>query len=172
MAQDPCSLAPALRSRGIVVFVLGVGAGWTPSKTACLVDDPSAQVAVQDYASLEAQMLALAESLLVATDVRLDGLLGPAFLFGRPTVSRGTTTSAGAAFSWDLGSFDAHGATLSVPFRHDRTVAPDGGTLPVLIDVTLVRMVLAPAVLELLGERAWWLPARWQRLASRPALSH
>ncbi|MGI5238653.1 MMPL family transporter [Dactylosporangium sp. CA-139066] len=28
----------------------------------------------------------------------------------------------------------------------------------VLIDVTLVRLILAPAVLELLGERAWWLP--------------
>jgi RND superfamily putative drug exporter len=28
----------------------------------------------------------------------------------------------------------------------------------VLIDVTLVRLVLAPAVLSILGERAWWLP--------------
>lgn len=32
----------------------------------------------------------------------------------------------------------------------------------VLIDVTLVRLVLAPALLEILGERAWWLPARWR----------
>ncbi|GAB2572924.1 membrane protein [Paractinoplanes abujensis] len=30
----------------------------------------------------------------------------------------------------------------------------------VLIDVTLVRLVLAPAILEVLGERAWWVP-RW-----------
>ncbi|MDG6103939.1 MMPL family transporter [Dactylosporangium aurantiacum] len=30
----------------------------------------------------------------------------------------------------------------------------------VLIDVTLVRLILAPAVLEMLGERAWWVP-RW-----------
>lgn len=29
----------------------------------------------------------------------------------------------------------------------------------VLVDVTVVRLVLAPAVLELLGERAWWAPA-------------
>lgn len=28
----------------------------------------------------------------------------------------------------------------------------------VLIDVTLVRLVLSPAVLHLLGERAWWFP--------------
>jgi RND superfamily putative drug exporter len=43
----------------------------------------------------------------------------------------------------------------------------------VLIDVTLVRLVLAPALLELLGERAWWLPARWRgRLGGGLATSH
>jgi RND superfamily putative drug exporter len=30
----------------------------------------------------------------------------------------------------------------------------------VLLDVTLVRMVLVPAAMSLLGHRAWWLP-RW-----------
>src|SRR4029453_9488207 len=30
----------------------------------------------------------------------------------------------------------------------------------VFIDATLVRMVLVPATMELLGERNWWLP-RW-----------
>ncbi|WP_196279059.1 MMPL family transporter [Catellatospora vulcania] len=41
----------------------------------------------------------------------------------------------------------------------------------VLIDVTLVRMVLAPAVLELLGERAWWLPRRLESRLPRVALA-
>jgi RND superfamily putative drug exporter len=30
----------------------------------------------------------------------------------------------------------------------------------VLVDATVVRMVLVPAVMQLLGERSWWLP-RW-----------
>jgi putative drug exporter of the RND superfamily len=30
----------------------------------------------------------------------------------------------------------------------------------ILIDATIVRMVLVPAVMQLLGERNWWLP-RW-----------
>jgi RND superfamily putative drug exporter len=43
----------------------------------------------------------------------------------------------------------------------------------VLIDVTLVRLVLAPALLELLGERAWWLPARWRsRVGGGLAVAH
>ena len=32
--------------------------------------------------------------------------------------------------------------------------------LAILIDVLLVRLVIAPAVVTLLGDRAWWLP-RW-----------
>lgn len=43
----------------------------------------------------------------------------------------------------------------------------------VLIDVTLVRLVLAPALLEILGERAWWLPTPWRAmLADGLATSH
>jgi len=44
----------------------------------------------------------------------------------------------------------------------------------VLIDVTIVRLFLAPAVLEMLGEKAWWLP-RWldRRLGRRElVMSH
>ncbi|MGL5928233.1 MAG: MMPL family transporter [Dermatophilaceae bacterium] len=41
----------------------------------------------------------------------------------------------------------------------------------VLVDVTLVRMVLSPAVLRLLGERAWWFP-RWLRWLPRLDLEH
>jgi putative drug exporter of the RND superfamily len=31
--------------------------------------------------------------------------------------------------------------------------------LAILIDVLIVRMVIAPAVVKLLGDRAWWPPA-------------
>ena len=36
----------------------------------------------------------------------------------------------------------------------------NGLAFAVLIDATVVRMVLVPAVMELLGDRSWWLP-RW-----------
>ena len=35
----------------------------------------------------------------------------------------------------------------------------------ILIDATIVRMILVPAVMELLGDRAWWTP-RWLSAAS------
>jgi RND superfamily putative drug exporter len=34
----------------------------------------------------------------------------------------------------------------------------------VLVDATIVRMVLVPAVMQLLGERNWWLPGWLDRL--------
>lgn len=34
----------------------------------------------------------------------------------------------------------------------------------ILVDATLVRLVLVPATMELLGDRNWWLPRRLQRL--------
>jgi putative drug exporter of the RND superfamily len=34
----------------------------------------------------------------------------------------------------------------------------------IMIDVLIVRMVVAPAVMTLLGDRAWWLPAWLDRL--------
>jgi RND superfamily putative drug exporter len=41
----------------------------------------------------------------------------------------------------------------------------------ILVDATLVRMVLVPAVMQLLGERNWWLPGWLERLlrTSRPS---
>ena len=36
--------------------------------------------------------------------------------------------------------------------------------MAVFLDVTLVRMVLVPAAMGLLGARAWWLPAWLDRL--------
>jgi RND superfamily putative drug exporter len=41
----------------------------------------------------------------------------------------------------------------------------------VLLDATVVRLVLVPATMELLGDRNWWLPAWLGRMlpAARPA---
>ena len=39
-----------------------------------------------------------------------------------------------------------------------------GLAVAVLIDATLVRMVLVPAVMELLGRANWWLPGWLARL--------
>jgi RND superfamily putative drug exporter len=50
----------------------------------------------------------------------------------------------------------------SFVFEDDRLIKMLGAglALAVLLDVTLVRMVLVPATMELLGARNWWLP-RW-----------
>jgi putative drug exporter of the RND superfamily len=37
----------------------------------------------------------------------------------------------------------------------------------ILVDAFIVRMTLVPALLALLGERAWWLPGRLDRLLPR-----
>jgi RND superfamily putative drug exporter len=42
-----------------------------------------------------------------------------------------------------------------------------GLTLAVLVDATLVRMVLMPAFMHLLGAWNWWAPAWLTRLHSR-----
>src|SRR4028118_1590573 len=42
--------------------------------------------------------------------------------------------------------------------------------LAILIDVLVVRMVVAPAVVTLLGDRAWWLPAWLDRLLPNVSL--
>ncbi len=39
-----------------------------------------------------------------------------------------------------------------------------GLAVAVLLDVTLVRMVLVPSAMSLLGDRAWWLPKWLDRL--------
>ena len=42
----------------------------------------------------------------------------------------------------------------------------------VLLDATLVRLLLQPVVLRVLGPRAWWMPAWLDRLLPNVALSH
>jgi RND superfamily putative drug exporter len=42
-----------------------------------------------------------------------------------------------------------------------------GLAVAILIDATVIRMILVPAVMELLGNRTWWMPAWMQRLLPR-----
>ena len=42
--------------------------------------------------------------------------------------------------------------------------------LAILIDVLIVRMVIAPAVVTLLGDRAWWLPETLDRVLPNVSL--
>ena len=42
-----------------------------------------------------------------------------------------------------------------------------GLAVAILVDATLIRMVLVPAVMELLGDRAWWMPAWLERRLPR-----
>jgi RND superfamily putative drug exporter len=46
-----------------------------------------------------------------------------------------------------------------------------GLTLAVLVDATLVRMLLVPATMALLGNAAWWAPRPLRRLHDRFGLS-
>ena len=39
-----------------------------------------------------------------------------------------------------------------------------GLAVAILIDATLVRMVLVPSIMELLGEANWWFPAWLDRI--------
>jgi RND superfamily putative drug exporter len=51
-------------------------------------------------------------------------------------------------------------------FAHLTMIRPIGLGLAVgvLVDAVLVRMTLTPALMHLLGRRAWWMPARLQRI--------
>ena len=42
----------------------------------------------------------------------------------------------------------------------------------VLLDATLIRLLLQPVVLRLLGARAWWIPAWLDRLVPEVGPSH
>jgi putative drug exporter of the RND superfamily len=42
-----------------------------------------------------------------------------------------------------------------------------GLALAVLLDATVVRMLLVPATMELLGDKNWWLPAWLDRIIPR-----
>lgn len=45
-----------------------------------------------------------------------------------------------------------------------------GMATAILLDATVVRMVLVPAVMQLLGDRAWWAPRRRSPQSARPSV--
>ncbi|GGW95902.1 membrane protein [Streptomyces malachitofuscus] len=55
---------------------------------------------------------------------------------------------------------------VSFLFSHDPDIMPIAFALAfgVMVDAFLVRMTLVPAILALLGDRAWWLPRRLDRV--------
>ena len=44
--------------------------------------------------------------------------------------------------------------------------------LAVLLDATIVRMMLVPSMMKLLGERNWWIPRWLDRVLPRIHFSH
>jgi RND superfamily putative drug exporter len=71
-------------------------------------------------------------------------------------ISAGVVTSAAAIMVAVFLVF----ATLSMTTFKQLGV---GLAVAILLDATVVRAVLLPAVLSVLGDRTWWLPGRWRR---------
>ncbi len=83
-------------------------------------------------------------------------------------VAHGIKSTAGVVTSAALVMVAVFG---SFALGSDQTMQQLGVGLGVaiLIDATLVRAVLLPATMKLLGERNWWLP---QRLSWLPRFEH
>jgi uncharacterized membrane protein YdfJ with MMPL/SSD domain len=69
-------------------------------------------------------------------------------------------TAAAALLCIAIGSF----ATSSLVFVKEVGL---GTAAAVLIDATIVRALLVPSLMKLLGERNWWAPAPLRRLHER-----
>jgi len=76
------------------------------------------------------------------------------------THSAGVITSAAVVMVAVFSTF----ATLSVTSMQQLGV---GLAVAILLDATIVRGLLVPAVMTLLGERNWYLPRRLERVISR-----
>jgi RND superfamily putative drug exporter len=80
----------------------------------------------------------------------------------RQAVARGVTSSAGvvtSAAAVMVGVFSIFGTLSMVEFKQLGV----GLAAAVLVDATLVRAVLLPSAMTLLGRRNWWLPAALER---------
>jgi uncharacterized membrane protein YdfJ with MMPL/SSD domain len=73
-------------------------------------------------------------------------------------------TAAALLFAIAIGAF----ATSQIIFIKENGV---GTALAVLIDASLIRALLVPSLMELLGERNWWAPKPLRRLHERFGLS-
>ena len=74
-------------------------------------------------------------------------------------VVEGVGSTARVITSAALIMISVFGAFILGPRRDRRRCSASAWRVAVLLDVTLVRMVLVPAAMSLLGHRAWWLPA-------------
>ena len=86
----------------------------------------------------------------------------------REAIAHGITSSAGVVTSAALvmvAVFSIFATLSALEFKQMGV----GLAAAILIDATLVRAVLLPAAMSLLGERNWWLPRPLRRL---PALDH
>jgi RND superfamily putative drug exporter len=73
-------------------------------------------------------------------------------------------TAAALLFAIAIGAF----ATSQIIFIKQNGV---GTALAVLIDATIIRALLVPSLMELLGKWNWWAPAPLRRLHDRFGLS-
>jgi uncharacterized membrane protein YdfJ with MMPL/SSD domain len=73
-------------------------------------------------------------------------------------------TAAAVLFCVAIGAF----ATSEIVFIKELGV---GTALAVIIDATIIRALLVPALMALLGTRNWWAPAPLRRLHRRIGLS-
>jgi RND superfamily putative drug exporter len=72
-------------------------------------------------------------------------------------------TAAGAIMIVVFGSFVLAPERFLQQFGHGLAVA-------ILVDAFVIRSLLVPAVMQLLGERAWWLPSWLGRRLPRAAI--
>jgi RND superfamily putative drug exporter len=79
------------------------------------------------------------------------------------TISAGVVTSAAAIM---VGVFAVFGTLSMTDFKQLGV----GLAVAILLDATVVRAVLLPSVLTLLGDRTWWLP-RWLSFLPAPTVS-
>jgi RND superfamily putative drug exporter len=54
--------------------------------------------------------------------------------------------------------------SFMLEFERTMKMMGTGLAVAILFDATIVRMLLVPATMELLGDRNWWLPAWLDRL--------
>ena len=74
------------------------------------------------------------------------------------------STAAALLFAVAMGAF----ATSQIIFIKENGV---GTALAVLIDATIIRALLVPSLMELLGKWNWWAPAPLRRLHQRIGIS-
>jgi uncharacterized membrane protein YdfJ with MMPL/SSD domain len=64
------------------------------------------------------------------------------------------------AFGSDAGCMVVVFGSFVLEFERDMKMMGTGLAAAILFDATIVRLLLVPATMELLGDRNWWLP-RW-----------